>query len=131
MEVGNFYKHKTRDLVVKCTKSNKSVNDTFCGYVVKGDDLTLKGDMKGDWACFMFDPYFNYVQDTQVGGDHYKIYKIQPTEFIHTNNIPFIEGNIIKYIVRHRDKNGVEDLKKAKHYIDLLIKYEYETSKVI
>ena len=134
MEVGNFYKHKTRDLVVKCTKSNKSVNDTFCGYVVKGDDLTLKGDMKGDWLCFMFDPYFNYVADTinntQVGGDHYKIYKIQPTEFIHTNSIPFIEGNIIKYVMRHKSKNGIEDLKKAKHYIDLLIKYEYETSKI-
>ena len=131
MEVGNYYKHKSRDLVVKCTKSNEYVNDTFCGYVVKGDELTPKGDIKGDWLCFVFDPYFNYVEDTQVGGDHYKIYKIQPTEFIHTNNIPFIEGNIIKYIVRHRDKNGVEDLKKAKHYIDLLIKYEYETSKVI
>ena len=70
-------------------------------------------------------------QDGQVGGDHYKIYKIQPTEFIHTNSIPFIEGNIIKYVMRHKNKNGVEDLKKAKHYIDLLIKLEYETTKVI
>lgn len=64
----------------------------------------------------------------QVGGDHYKIYKIQPTEFIYTNSIPFIEGNIIKYVVRHRNKNGLEDLKKAKHYIELLINLEYETT---
>jgi hypothetical protein len=70
-------------------------------------------------------------QDGQVGGDHYTIYKIQPTEFIHTNSIPFIEGNIIKYVMRHKNKNGIEDLKKARHYIDLLIKLEYETSKVI
>ena len=67
----------------------------------------------------------------QIGGDHYKIYKIQPTEFIHTNSIPFIEGNVIKYILRHRSKNGIEDLKKAKHYIDLLIAYEYENEKSI
>lgn len=69
--------------------------------------------------------------EVQIGGEHYKIYKIQPTEFIHTNSIPFIEGNIIKYVLRHKNKNGIEDLKKARHYIDLLIKYEYETSKVI
>lgn len=70
-------------------------------------------------------------QDGQVGGSHYKDCKIQPTEFIFANNIPFIEGNIIKYVIRHRNKNGIEDLKKAKHYIDLLIKFEYETTKVI
>jgi hypothetical protein len=62
--------------------------------------------------------------NTQIGGDHYKKLKIQPIEFIHANNIPFIEGNIIKYIVRWRDKNGVKDLEKVKHYVDLLISLE-------
>lgn len=62
--------------------------------------------------------------NTQVGGDHYKKLKIQPIEFIHANNIPFIEGNIIKYIVRWRDKNGIKDLEKVKHYVDLLISLE-------
>ena len=62
--------------------------------------------------------------DVQEGGTHYKVCKIQPVEFIHANDIPFIEGNIIKYVMRHRNKNGVEDLKKAKHYIDLLIEFE-------
>ena len=131
MEIGNLYKHKNRDLIVKCTLSNKYLNDTFCGYVIKGDDLNPKGDIKGDWLCFMFDHYIESPNDTQVGGDHYKDCKIQPTEFIHANNIPFIEGNIIKYVIRHRNKNGIEDLKKAKHYIDLLIQFEYETTKVI
>jgi hypothetical protein len=60
----------------------------------------------------------------QVGGEHYKKHKIQPIEFIHANNIPFIEGNIIKYIVRWRDKNGLKDLEKVKHYVDLLIDLE-------
>ncbi len=62
--------------------------------------------------------------EVQISGDHYKKYPIQPVEYIHKNKIPFIEGNIIKYVTRHRDKNGVEDLKKARHFIDLLIELE-------
>lgn len=57
----------------------------------------------------------------QVGGSHYKDMKIQPIEFIMVNQIPFIEGNIIKYLCRWKNKNGLEDLKKAKHYLDILI----------
>jgi hypothetical protein len=62
--------------------------------------------------------------NVQEGGNHYKDLKIQPVEFIHANNIPFLEGNVIKYIARWRNKNGIADLKKAKHYIDLLIELE-------
>ena len=58
---------------------------------------------------------------TQIGGGHYKAFAIEPIDFIHANNLSYIQGNVIKYIVRYRDKNGLEDLKKAKHYIDLLI----------
>ena len=61
----------------------------------------------------------------QIGGSHYNKYTIQPSEFIHRNGIGFLEGNVIKYVVRHKDKNGLEDLKKARHYIDLLIEWEY------
>jgi hypothetical protein len=57
----------------------------------------------------------------QVGGSHYKKYKIQPVEFIIKNNIGFVEGNIIKYVLRFKEKGGVSDLEKAKHYIELLI----------
>lgn len=67
------------------------------------------------------------VLDHQEGGNHYKKHKIQPIDFIYDNNIPFIEGNIIKYIMRHREKNGVEDLKKALHYLEILIHKEYGT----
>lgn len=63
---------------------------------------------------------------SQVGGSHYKDLKIQPIEFIHANNIPFCEANAIKYLCRHRNKNGKQDLLKARHYIDLLIKLEYD-----
>ena len=57
----------------------------------------------------------------QVGGNHYKKYKIQPVEFIVKNNIGFCEGNVIKYVLRFKDKGGIADLEKAKHYIELLI----------
>ena len=62
--------------------------------------------------------------DTQVGGDHYKTASIQPVEYIHANNIPFIEGCVIKYVSRWRSKGGTADLEKAKHFIDLLIELE-------
>ena len=63
--------------------------------------------------------------DTQVGGGHYKEFKIQPIEFVMKNNLNFCQGNVIKYVCRYKDKNGIEDLKKAKHYIDLLIQLEF------
>jgi len=62
--------------------------------------------------------------DVQVAGSHYKKHGIQPVEYIHTNNIGYFEGNVIKYVSRWRNKNGVKDLEKAKHYIDLLIELE-------
>lgn len=60
----------------------------------------------------------------QVGGDHYKKMKIEVVEFCHANNIPFNEGSVIKYICRWRAKGGLEDLKKAKHYIDIILELE-------
>ncbi len=62
--------------------------------------------------------------EIQVGGDHYKSFGIQPVEYIHANEIPYFEGNVIKYVTRWRSKNGIADLEKAKHYIDLLIELE-------
>jgi hypothetical protein len=59
-----------------------------------------------------------------VGGTHYKGLPIQPVEFIHANNIGFLEGNAIKYLCRWRSKNGIADLEKARHYIDMLIELE-------
>lgn len=64
--------------------------------------------------------------DTQISGTHYRKYSIQPTEFFYRNQVPFIEANIIKYTLRHKDKNGIEDLLKAKHYLDILIELEYK-----
>jgi len=61
----------------------------------------------------------------QVGGNHYKSMSIQPIEFIYKNSIPYHEANVIKYVCRHKNKNGKQDLLKAKHYINLLLAAEY------
>ena len=67
--------------------------------------------------------------DTQIGGDHYKQFKIQPIAFIKDNGLDFCQGNVIKYICRYKFKNGKEDLLKIKHYIDVIIAHEYATEK--
>ena len=67
--------------------------------------------------------------DKQVGGDHYSKLAIQPVEYINANHLTYLQGNVIKYVTRYKDKNGVEDLQKAKHYIDLLIELEDKNEK--
>ena len=62
--------------------------------------------------------------EQQEGGGHYKDRAIQPIQFILANDLPFIEGCVVKYVTRWRDKGGVEDLKKARHYLDMLIEHE-------
>ena len=68
----------------------------------------------------MFEELF--PQDKQIGGNHYKNFTIQPYEFISKNNLSFFQGNVVKYVCRYLDKNGIEDLQKIKHYCDLEIK---------
>lgn len=62
--------------------------------------------------------------NTQVGGGHYKDTAVQPIVYIHANSLGFCEGNVVKYITRWRDKGGLQDLQKVKHYVDLLIELE-------
>ena len=63
----------------------------------------------------------------QVGGTHYRECKIQPVQYIHANKLGFLEGNIVKYITRHRTKGeGALDILKVKHYADLIIQLEYD-----
>lgn len=66
-----------------------------------------------------YDPF-----KVQVGGDHYSRFPIQPMEYIEKNKLPFADGCVVKYITRWRFKNGIEDLRKAKHFIEMLISLE-------
>lgn len=63
--------------------------------------------------------------DTQVGGDHYKKYKIQPIEYAYANGMGALEHGVIKYVTRHRDKGKAEDIRKAIHYCKLILQFEY------
>ena len=65
------------------------------------------------------------VYNKQIGGAHYKDMVVQPSEFINKNKLLFAEGNAIKYICRHASKGEVQDLEKAKHYIDMIIERDY------
>lgn len=64
------------------------------------------------------------ASDRQISGTHYKHFEIQPAYFCHVNNIPYLEATAIKYLCRWRKKNGVEDLNKAIHFIELLKEFE-------
>lgn len=61
------------------------------------------------------------ADNIQIGGNHYKDNPIQTWDYIIENNLGYLEGNIIKYVSRYKKKNGIEDLKKARHYLDKLI----------
>ncbi len=65
----------------------------------------------------------------QIGGKHYLKYKIQPSRFVVENKLLYPEGCVIKYILRHQDKGGKQDLLKAKHFIDMIIERDYRDEK--
>ena len=65
----------------------------------------------------------------QIGGDHYKNQGIQPWDFIVANNMGFLDGNVVKYVTRYKQKNGLQDLEKARHYLDKLIEVEKAKAK--
>lgn len=63
--------------------------------------------------------------DVQVGGGHYKDLPIQPVEYCQKNGLTYCESNIVKYVSRHKSKNGAEDIKKVIHYAQLILQLEY------
>ena len=88
---------------VDCVRSKECTSDR---------GMAVSGDTGNAW-------------DKQVGGEHYKQYAIQPAQFALANGLDYAQSNAIKYIVRHKDKNGVQDLDKAIHYIELLKQHHY------
>ena len=88
---------------VDCVRSKECTSDR---------GMAVSGDTNNAW-------------DKQVGGEHYKQYAIQPAQFALANKLDYAQANAIKYIVRHADKNGVQDLDKAVHYIELLKQHHY------
>jgi hypothetical protein len=66
------------------------------------------------------------TRNKQIGGNHYKNLSIQPVDYIVENNLTYLEGNIIKYITRHRRKgDGKKDIEKVIHYAEMILEMEY------
>lgn len=74
------------------------------------------------WGIFADEPS---ALSEQVGGNHYKGMAIQPIIYIHNNGLGYLEGNVIKYISRHKLKGGKDDVLKAIHYCNLILELEY------
>ena len=62
----------------------------------------------------------------QKGGRHYQYFKIQPSQFINENKLQFAEGNVIKYVCRHQHKGKADDIKKAIHYLEMILERDYK-----
>ncbi len=71
------------------------------------------------------------IEKVQHGGSHYKRMGIEPVQYCHANGLNFLEGSAVKYITRHRDKGKVEDVKKAIHYLQMILEFEYQTKSTV
>ena len=71
------------------------------------------------------------MSETKDFNAHYKKCSIEPVEYIHANGLDFNEGSIVKYISRHRNKNGAEDIRKIKDYCDIILELDYGIKRTI
>ena len=104
-------------------------------FVGGGEDYDSAGNYiwhplgtKWDIAAYRVRGQKSGALDTQIGGDHYKQFKVQPVEFINANNLDFLQGSVIKYISRHKLKGKQADVEKAIHFCKLIIELQYESA---
>ena len=91
--------------------------------VIRGHTLNdiIRETLDNEKTDYIDQPIVN-ANARQEGGTHYKQLSIQPWDYIVSNNLGYLEGNVVKYVTRWQTKgNGIEDLKKAKHYLDKLL----------
>jgi hypothetical protein len=93
--------------------TNGHASRTLCGAHDGGTELQVCERRASD------------AKEIQVGGKHYADMAIQPVVFVHANGLTYLEGNVVKYVSRHRRKNGAEDIRKAIHYLELILQLEY------
>ena len=62
----------------------------------------------------------------QHGGTHYKDKAIQPVEYAAANELDFFQGSVVKYVTRHKEKNGAEDIRKAIHMLEFILELQYK-----
>lgn len=106
----------------RCRVLQYGASDCDCGAKHKAEwDRTMQ-----DLATVCEEIKARSALSTQPGGDHYRKHAIQPVEYIVANGISFLAGNIVKYATRYKDKGGAEDIRKIKHYCDLILEFEYK-----
>lgn len=90
--------------------------------------FAVVGNQEPCSKCRVYDKFepARKALEKQEGGQHYKDKAIQPIVYIHANKLGFCEGNVVKYITRHKEKNGAEDIRKVIHYCELLLELEYK-----
>jgi len=105
-------------------EQNKTIDDYY--QLPEGEkDHTLTEDVIGAIKRnLIFPPLEDENDNGQIGGNHYKKFKIQPKDFALQNNLSFHQGSIVKYVCRFEFKNGLEDLEKAEHYLKDLIEQQ-------
>mgnify|MGYP001192106566 CR=1 FL=1 len=85
------------------------------------EEELLKRNLQGTYEY-----EYNNATSKQIGGDHYKNCAIQPIDYIVKNNLDFLEGNVVKYITRHKTKGeGRKDIEKVIHYAELILELKY------
>ena len=99
---------------------SRESHEQYMARKLKQDKEEYQERMKGTYEY-----EYGKATDKQVGGSHYKDCAIQPVDYIVENNLDFLEGNVVKYITRHRTKGGIEDIKKVIHYAELILELKY------
>lgn len=115
-----WYENPSNNWVVICnTDSTKNKARTF---------FTKRFEVVGTHHDGKLDNGIQNALDRQAGGQHYKHLPIQPIEYCQKNRLGYCESNVIKYVTRHKDKNGREDIEKAIHMLELLLELDYNDS---
>jgi hypothetical protein len=128
--VSYSYAHKLKQKVTEALATNPltpeqdAVMDKLAETSRKLEELSITMSNTDEGWIISRPVNINSPMDVQIAGDHYKGKRIQPVEYIHANNLNFLEGCIVKRITRWRDKDGFQDLEKIKHEVDLLIEME-------
>ena len=103
---------------------SRESHEQYMARKLKQDKEEYQERMKGTYEY-----EYGKATDKQVGGSHYKDCKIMPIEYIYKNKLDFLEGNVVKYITRHKLKGGIEDIKKVIHYAELILELRYGKGK--
>ena len=103
---------------------SRESHEQFMARKIKQDKKEYQELMKGTYEY-----EYGKATDEQVGGSHYKDCAIQPIDYIVKNKLDFLEGNVVKYITRHKEKDGPEDIKKVIHYAQLILELTYGIKK--